>query len=322
MEMSRPLEYVLVALIVIGGAYYVRGEYIPPFPERHIENAEEKYDLDIGEPGPWFSAWSIGDGQAFAVIAADPSGMKLSVEIKEPAYRFTRASFGWLAAAASFGQEAWIPYGLAVVGVVSLAATVAFAMSVRERLGPRIWLLLVNPAIYLGFAGDTAEPLGLLLLAIAISTGSVWVSFALGVTRPSFLVALFGRWRQLSLGLAATAGILAYGLVRFGADQFIPDGGRIGLPFTAYFEHSTLSGWLLAALASATLVVGIRRRDWAWVVSGVLIICLGDDVTANPANAWRAAGMIPVLWDFGAGYRAEERSSAAESVAKTVPVGR
>ena len=306
---NRRLELLLVVLIVVAAAWYTQAEYIPAFSERHVENAEEKYNLDVGEPGPWFSAWSIGDGQAFTVIAADPTGVKLSEEIKEAAYRYSRAGFGWLAAAASFGREAWIPYGMPIVGVVSLAAITWLAISLRGRLGPRIWILVLNPAIYLGFAGDTAEPLGVLFLTYAIATGSVWVAAALGVTRPSYLVGLLEKWRQVGVGALATGTILTYGLIRFGAEDFLPDGGRVDIPFRAYFEYSTLGGWLVALAATATFAIGIRKRDWAWIGSGVLIVCLGTDVTANPVNVWRAAGMIPVLWAFGPGFKANTHQS-------------
>ena len=321
MTVDRRLEYALVVLIVVVGAFYARAEYIPPFAERHVEIAEKKYDLDVGDPGPWFSAWSIGDGQAFAVIATDPTGMKLSGEIKEPAYRFTRAGFGWLAAAASLGQETWIPYGMAIVGVVSLVGMTWVAMSLRERLGPRIWIILLNPAIYLGFAGDTAEPLGLFFLAYAMATGSIWAAAAIGVTRPSYLIGLLGRWRQVGAGALATGLILAYGLIRFGAEQFIPSGGRVDLPLRAYFEHSSVSGWMVAVIAAITLVIGIWTRDWAWIGSGLLILSLGTDVTADPVNVWRAAGMIPVLWAFGPRFQAERASSTTLSETSDVPVG-
>ena len=36
--------------------------------------SELRYDFDVGEPGPWFSDWSLGDGQAYVMIALDPSG--------------------------------------------------------------------------------------------------------------------------------------------------------------------------------------------------------------------------------------------------------
>lgn len=304
---------VLVTLIVILGAFYARAEYIPPYSERHVELAEEKYDLDLADPGPWFSAWSIGDGQAFAVIAADPTGMKLAEEIKEPAYRYTRAGYGWLAAGASFGQERWVPYGLALAGALALVGTIALAVSLRERLGPRVWVLLFNPALYLGFAGDTAEPLALLFLTYAVSSGSIWAAAVLGVTRPTYLIALFNNRRQLLWGAAATVTILLYALARFAPDEFVPDGGRLGLPLKAYFEHPSFFGGVVAVVAAVTLVRGIKARDWAWILSGSLALCLGPDVLDNPQNAWRAAGMIPVLWAFGTDYVATPIPRSASS---------
>jgi hypothetical protein len=47
------------------------------------------------------------------------------------------------------------------------------------------------------------------------------------------------------------------------------------------------------------MIVGVRQRDMAWVVGGFFVLCFGGDVTVNPANAWRAAGFLPVLWAFG-----------------------
>ena len=84
------LEIVLAGAIVVMGAFYARAVYIPTWADRHVEVASEKLNLEFGDPSRWFSAWSIGDGQAYAVIAADPSGVKLGQEIKEPAYRFSR----------------------------------------------------------------------------------------------------------------------------------------------------------------------------------------------------------------------------------------
>ena len=300
---STPLEVVMVLAIAALIAFYARSEYVPPFAERHVEAAAEKYDLDIAPVSEWFSAWSIGDGQAFAVIAADPSGMKLSTEIKEPAYRFSRAGYGWLSSMASLGREQWIPYGMALVGALALAANAWMAVSLRDRLGARSWLLIANPALYIGFAGDTAEPLALFLLTLAMASGTVWSSMALGVTRPSYLVALITRKRQFALGLAITAALLTYSIVRFGTEQLIPDGGRFDLPVRAYIEHPSLAGWILLALAVGTVGIGVWERDWAWGLSGLLVLALGSDVTVAVENAWRAAGMLPVLWAFGPRYQ-------------------
>lgn len=163
---ERRLEIILVVIIVVLGAFYARAAYIPTWAERHVEIAAEKLNLDVGEPPKWFSAWSLGDGQAYAVIAADPSGVKLGQEIKEPAYRFSRAGYSWLAAVFTLGNESWVPYGMALAGAASLIGILALAIALRGRLGWRSWLLIANPALYLGFAGDTSEPLGVLLLAL------------------------------------------------------------------------------------------------------------------------------------------------------------
>lgn len=313
---SYRFEILVVTAIVTLTAVYVRAEYIPPYAERHVAIAAEKYDLEVGSPGPWFSAWSVGDGQAFAVIAADPTGKKLSQEIKEPAYRFSRAGYGWLAAAASFGQDRWIPYGMALVGGVALAGVLWITVSLRKSLGPRVWVLVLNPALYIGFAGDTAEPVAILALIYATTSGALWASAALGVTRPSYLIAILGNKRQFGTGIAAAVTLLLYSIIRFGTEELVPDGGRLDFPLRAFMENPSVAGWVLVALAGATAGVGLKWRDWAWVVSGLLVLSLGTDVTANVENAWRAAGMLPVLWALGPRYRQSQRENFQDLACK------
>lgn len=316
--MNKRFEIVVAALLVGAGAFFVRAEYIPPEAEKHVEVAASRYELDLGEPNRWFAAWSIGDGQAFAVIAADPSGMKLSTEIKEPHYRFSRAGYGWLSYFGSLGQERFIPYGMALIGGLAVLGNLILAVSLRSRLGQEVWILVVNPALYIGFAGDTAEPLALLLLTFAIASEARWASIALGLTRPSYVVALLMKPRLALLGLTSAAVLLTYGIVRFGTEQLIPSGGRVGLPFAAYVEHPSVAGWVLAAFALVTLVIGVRKRNWAWIVSGLLVISLGSDVTLNIENAWRAAGMLPILWAFGPSRRS---SRPDETVVAETQIG-
>lgn len=295
------LEILLATLIVVAGALSVREAFIPPFPERQVVLAGEKYDLDLGEPNRWFSAWSVGDGQAFAVIAADPAGVKLSEEVKEPAYRLSRAGFGWLSAVVSLGQQRWIPYAMALVGAAAVLGTLWLAGAIREALGAKAWLLILNPAVYLGFAGDTAEPLAAFVLAYATATGAVWASIAVGVSRPSFLTGLLGRPR-LIYGLAAAVLLTAYSAVRFGVEGLISEGERFAFPVTGFVDNPSIFGWALCLFALVTLWRGFRHRDLAWSVSALLVLSLGADVTFDIANAWRAAGMLPVLWAFGPGH--------------------
>ncbi len=299
--MSIRFEVALVVLITLGAAFYTRVEYVPTWADRHVDLAEERMGLKVGDPPPLFSAWSLGDGQAFAVIAADPTGSRLAKVVGEPTYRFSRAGFGWLAWALSLGRERWVPYSMAAAGALAITANLALAIHLRDRLGPKTWLLILNPAIYLAFGGDTAESLGAFFLALAMATGSRWGAVALGVTRPSYLVALLRRPRVFAWGLAAAALLASYGLVRFGFDltQF---GGRLGLPLVGYLDEPNPLSLLVALLALGTLVIGIRQRDWSWIVAGVFVLGFTSAVVENPVNAWRAAGMLPVLWAFGPNY--------------------
>ncbi len=289
------LEITLVVLIVAVVAIYVRWDTIPAFPDRHIAGFEETYGVDVGDPGPWFSAWALGDGQAYALIGVDPTGEVLAAEIREAGYRFARAGYGWTVWAVSLGRAEAVPYALAVVGALSLAGVAIVAIRLRPRLGPRSWLIVLNPALYIGFAADTSEPMGILLLVSVLASGGWWAAGLLGVTRPSFLVTLWGRWRHLAFGVAAAVALAVYSFVAFGAEAMVPSGGRLGLPLHAYLEHPSVWGFLLAAVAIATLAFGVKARDWSWVLAAMFILCVGLDVLRDPINAWRASGFLPVL---------------------------
>lgn len=296
------VEIVLVVAIVLVTALYVRYLFIPPFPDLQVQASEQKYGFDVGDPGPWFSAWSVGDGQAYAMIAIDPTGQKLDEAIEETTYRFSRAGFGWAAAAFSLGQDHLVPYGLAVASVLSLVGLIAVTIKLRQQLGRRAWLIVLNPALFIAVGGDTSESLAILLLAIAIGWGSWAAALALGVTSPTFLVAVWGRWRLVVAGVSSAAALATCSFFAFGSESFMPHGGRLGLPLVAYFEHPSIWGASLAVVAMVTIGVGLRARDWAWVVAGLFVLCFGWDVLREPSNAWRAAGFIPVLWAFGPGW--------------------
>ena len=301
----------MVSVIVLLGAFYVRAEYIPPWAERNLEIAEEKWDLPVSDVSPWFSAWTLGDGQAYAVIAADPLGLRFGDDLREPGYRYQRAGYSWLVWAASGGQAGLIPYALGLVGALAVIGSLLLAISLRERLGPAAWFIVLNPALFIGFAGDTAEPLAILLLGLTLASNSVLAAIALGVTRPDYLIAALGRWKPFLAGIAAAALLAAYAVFRFGLEGLIPNGGRLGLPLAGYLEHPSLAGWVLAALAAGTGVIGIKYRNWTWVAVGLFVLCFSYDVLEFPVNAWRAAGLMPVLWAFGPVVtRAQELGSA------------
>lgn len=295
-------EIILVAAIVVLIAFYARWEYKPFFFERHVNVFEERYGVEVGDPGPWFAAWALGDGQAYALIAADPSGKTMASGIDEAGYRFARAGHGWATWAASLGQNQLVPYALAGVGGLATVGVMVVAIRKRLRLGPRSWLMVANPALYIGFAGDTSEPLGILFLAIALGWGSWLGAVLLGLSRPTFFVALWGRWKLLIAGVGAAAALALYSTIAFGWEAMVPAGGRLGLPGLAFIEHPSIWGILLALAAGGTIMAGVRNRDWAWVLAGVFVLCFGGDVLRDPVNAWRAAGHLPVIWAFGPGY--------------------
>jgi hypothetical protein len=318
MRREHRFEIVVVSLIVLATAFYVRAEYVPPWAERNLELAEEKWDLPVSDVDPWFSAWTLGDGQAYAVIASDPLGLDFGDELRDPGYRYQRAGYSWLVWAASVGQAGLIPYAMAAVGGLAVIGTLILAISLRERLGSAAWYLVLNPALYVGFAGDTAEPLAILFLGLALATSNPWAGVALGVTRPDYLLALLGRWRTFGYGVAAAALVAGYSIIRFGLDTLFPEGARLfGLPMAGYLESSSLIGWGLALLAMITLAVGVRFRNWTWAVVGLYVLCFSYTVLLDPVNAWRAAGLMPVFWAFGVrstriqGPSAPEESSVA-----------
>ena len=295
----RP-EVLVVSVIVLLTAFYVRAEYVPPWAERNLELAEGKWDLPVSDVGPWFSAWTLGDGQAFAVIASDPLGLEIGDDLRDPAYRYQRAGYSWLVWAASGGQRGLIPYAMAAVGALAVVGTLVLAISLRERLGPSVWFLVLNPALYIGFAGDTAEPLAILFLGLSLASNHPWAGAALGVTRPDYLLALLGRWKTFAFGVGAALLVVGYSVVRFGIETLLPQGARLfGFPMAGYVESPSVAGWVLALLALATLAKGARYRNWTWVVVGLYVLCFSQTVVLEPVNAWRAAGLMPVLWAFG-----------------------
>ncbi len=307
---SREVWFVGVSLALTAVLY--RYAWIPDSWTSILENFERTTGLDVGGVGAWFSGWATGDGQTFALIAADPLGLDEGWQLTQPVYRYGRAGFGWLAWLASLGQEQWVPYGLAIAGATAVVGTFLVAMRLRPRLGVRAWLIAFNPAVLIAFAGDTAEALGILAAAWAMATGRWWASAALGVIRPTFLVAFVGRWRLLLWGALSAAGLGLLWILRFGPDldQY---GGGLTLPFHGYIESPSIQSTGLLILAIVTIGVGVRHRDWGWVGSGLLVMCFSPLVLGGAHNAWRAAGMLYVLWAFGPGYSGQLGDPVASS---------
>jgi len=306
----REIWVAAAAAAILALAY--RYAWIPGPWEEGLQFARDEWRIAVGDVGRWFSGWTIGDGQLFAVIAADPLGVDEGWEMIQPAFRYWRAGFGWLAWGASLGQERWVPYGMAIVGTLSLVAIFLLAAKLRPKLGWSAWLLVFNPAVLIAFAGDTAEGLGVLALAYAIASGRIWPAAALGVIRPDFMVALVGRWRSFFWGAATAALMALLWVIRFGFEgsQY---GSNFVLPFLGYLAEPSPQAIGLAAFASVTVWRGWRHRDWAWVASGAMVLCFSEFIVADANNGWRVVGMLYVLWAFGPGYQPEPTGARASS---------
>jgi len=301
---SREIWLVGLALVVVALVY--RHSWIHVSWEGPLDRIQDVVGLQVNGVGRWFSAWATGDGQAFAIMAADPLGLDEGWHLTQPGFRYLRVGFSWLVWIASLGQERWIPYAMAMVGALAIAGTFLLAARLRPALGLRAWLLVFNPAVLIGFAGDTAETVGILFLAWAIAGGSRWASAALGLIRPSYLVALLGRHMLVFWGAGAALTMGTLWALRFGFDP-AEFGGSLGLPLAGYLDAPSVQAIGLLALALGTLVLGLRHRDWAWVASAVMVMCFTASVLGGAHNGWRAAGMLFVLWAFGPGFSPRRR---------------
>jgi len=293
---QRIRDGLFASVIAVVAALTIKVVSVSPLDSFHYSDLGDITGIDFGDWPDLFYTGGRGDGAVFAALAVDPFGDGPSQLILSAVYRYGRIGMSLLAFALSFGQETLVLPVLFAIGL-SAVATVGFLSGFwRQRFGLRSWALVLNPALYVGFGGNTAEPLGILLLALALVGSGYWAAVALGLTRPTFGTALFGRGRSLSLLVVTATTVRLAAVWIFNGSILENPGGNLTLPAIAYFNRPSVLGFLVLASGASTLVFGAVRRDSAWMVSGLLVVALGEAVTANPANAVRAAGMLPVLW--------------------------
>ena len=132
---------------------------------------------------PFFLLWTRGDGQAYVTLASDLDLQGPAQRLLLPSYRYTRVGYAWMGRVFALGRVDLIPVGLMLVNLTALAGIGALTAKLVQLYGERSYLLLLNPGLYVGFATDTAEPLGLLLLIVgpALRVGSARRSGERGV---------------------------------------------------------------------------------------------------------------------------------------------
>ena len=302
---QRVRDGLIAAVIAVVAALVIRFLSASPWDYLHYSVLGDLTGLDFGEWPAIFYTGGNGDGEVFAVLAADPFGRGPSQMIPSVVYRYVRIGMSWLAFLLSFGQEGLVLPALFTIGLSAVAAVGFLSGFWRQRFGLRSWALLLNPALYVGFVGDTAEPLGILLLVLAQVGTGYWAAIALGATRPTFATALVGRWKPLSVlvAVAIMVNLLAM-LIYDGSILDSPSNG-LGLPAVGYLKEPSVVGFLVLGSGAFTLLRGVFRRDLAWIASGFLVVVLGEAVTVDPVNAVRAAGMLPVLWAVTQGPSSE-----------------
>ena len=299
MSISR-WRHLLTAVIVMLAIVAVRAVTTGPDYLEVLSGFEAAIGISVGPDSAYFARGLTGDGATFTIVAIDPFGSDVGTLLFESSYRYLRFGFPWLAALTVLGSPDFVLLGLSVVGLASVGLIAYLASILNETRGPWAWLLVCNPAVIIGALGDSAEPMASALIALAIFTGSAIVGWTVILVRPTYLVALASRWGLFALGVATSGVAKVIWSWRFDESVLTsPSPPVLTWPFGGVLDSPTILGWAVVLAGLITAVIGGMRRDWSWVISGVLVLCLGSGVVDTPTNAVRAAGFLPVLWAFG-----------------------
>ncbi len=307
----------LVAVAVAVLALAVRATVVADqeFSAVYLHRFERIYGVDLPdvyERLPFFLTWTRGDGQAFMALAADLDLDGPAQELAVPSYRFARVGYAWLARLAALGRVGLLPVGLLAVNLVTISILAVVATRLARIWGRRAFLILANPGLFVGVATDTAEPLGALLLVLALTsgaTGGALASALAAATRPTFLAVLparrHGLLRPLMTAASVVISLQIISLFAFGSFGERPPETLV-LPFTGYVEvwptvrpAAAFGIGLLLVSAALTMAAGFRStggRRPALILSGLLVVVFGAAVLHNPFNYLRAAALLPIIW--------------------------
>jgi hypothetical protein len=253
----------------------------------------------------------IGDGQAFATLARDPTLSRPEQFLggdERASYRASRPLFAYFAWTLSLGQRDWVPGAMTAVVVAAAGAAAAGLAALIERRGGSPW----PAAVVVLLPGALAALLGLIpeMLALAFAVGGllVWERdvprpvlagglFALGaLTRETMvlvpLVLLVAdavrhtltrrRLAALALPVAALAVWYVVLRLRIGAWPNHAPGGPLGWPLwgllegvTRWDEPALDAAWLgLGIVAIVAAVCKARRDVLTWIVLAFAALAL------------------------------------------------
>jgi hypothetical protein len=245
----------------------------------------------------------VGDGQAFAALAQDPTLARPTVfratandapDSAEAAYRAQRPLLGWLAWVASGGQPGVVPAAMLALTIGSAALLAVVAALLAGDLGRRVDaapLVLLAPGamVVLGWTG-----VELLAAGLGLAGAATWLAGRRGLAIALLVAAALSRetllvvpaalaasellgprgarssWRHLTpLALVpfAWAGWVLVVHARLGSWPGDAGTARIGLPFSSLMDAGQHWGPVDAVVLAVTVGLGVlawRRLDRAW----------------------------------------------------------
>lgn len=268
---------------------------------------------------------NVGDGQAFAAIAQDPTFARPTVfnsfapgvsQEAEAAYRAQRPLFGWLGWLASAGRPAAVPVALmalTVLGAALLTAAAGLLATVVRRRGDLATLAVLAPGsvAVLAHVGPEGLATGLAALGVLLWTRSprsavLLLTMAVLARETLVLFPLALGIVELSRGrrrgvwpLLVPAGTWLVWLVvvhaRLGAWPSEGGTARLALPFAGLLEGmarwSVVDACLFAAGAVLAVAAVARLRGvWRFVAVAHLALAavMGPEVWA----AWEGFGRV------------------------------
>ncbi|MGA7228327.1 MAG: hypothetical protein WBZ40_09940 [Acidimicrobiia bacterium] len=288
----------LMGILLMTATALARGIEAGPQDLDRLHEFERESGLDVGPETEWFANGLSGDGAVYAIMATDPFGSAEGALILEPSYRYARVGYSWVSSALVLGRRSLILMGLSFTGLLCVGLVTFMAAGMRDQLGIRTWFLVLNPALFIGALYDTAEPLAIVLVVAGFMAGLRLASLALAVVRPTYAVAVANRPYTFVTVIVLAILFRLVWVVHFG-DSILGGASNLALPFTGVVSSPNPVGIAVVVAGLVTLIGGIRARSWSWLAAGLLVCCLGGPVYADPINAVRAAGMLPVLWAFG-----------------------
>lgn len=293
---------VLVALKVLVG-------FAGGYGEADLDRFHANTGIDLPS---WYAdvppllTWARGDGEVFLALAADPLIEDEASRIGSPGYRFTKSGYSWAVGLVALGSPALMPIAATLVNVMA-AGVYANWVARRWEQDERMVLLLVNPAMIIGFVSDASEPMALAALALAVSAMSRagWAGALVGVVRPDYATVLPAARRPWAAVMGAGVAVAA---IRVAAQALGFDGldglDRFGVPFRGYVDglEGELDDVLLVAFIPLLLVLAIatwwirpRRVQLAWAATIGVMTILAAEVTRDAVNLLRAWGAVPIL---------------------------